>query len=99
MMKVTLTKKQKNFLIHISNQIVTFERNKFYNIHHIENKTISAFITWLKDASHTCNLKNYAPESAIVDSVISKCTSNRLRHQLLCEPKLDLIKFWSTSKK
>ena len=96
---MTLTKKQKNFLIHISNQNVTFERNKFYNIHHIENKTISAFITWLKDASHTCNLKNYAPESAIVDSVISKCTSNRLRHQLLCEPKLDLIKFWSTSKK
>ena len=60
---------------------ITFERNEFYNIHQIENKTISAFITQLKDASHTCDLKNYAPESAIVDSVISKCTSNRLRHQ------------------
>ena len=27
---------------------VTFERNKFYNIHQMENETISAFITRLK---------------------------------------------------
>ena len=69
---------------------VTFERNKFYNIHQMENEIISVFVTRLKDASRRCNFENYTPEPAIVDRVISKCTSNRLRCRLLCEPKLDL---------
>ena len=69
---------------------VTFERNKFYNLHQMENETISAFVTRLKDASRTCDFENYSQESAIVDSVICKCVSNRLRHRLLHEPRLDL---------
>ena len=69
---------------------VTFEQNKFYNLHQMENETISAFVTRLKDASRTCDFENYSQESAIVDSVISKCVSNRLRRRLLREPKLDL---------
>ena len=55
-----------------------------------ENETISAFVTRLKDASRTCDFENYSQESAIVDSVICKCVSNRLRRRLLREPKLDL---------
>ena len=54
----------------------------------MENETMSAFVTRLKDALRTCDFKNYAPESAIVGSVIS--TSNRLRRRFLHEPKLDL---------
>ena len=68
---------------------VTFERNKFYNLHQMENETISAFVTRLKDASRKCDFENYSQESAIVDSVICKCVSNRFRRRLLREPKLD----------
>ena len=45
----------------------------------MENETISAFVTRLKDASRTCDFENYSQESTIVDSVICKCVSNRLR--------------------
>ena len=58
---------------------ITFERNKFYNIHQMENEAISVLVTRLKDASRTCDFANHTPEPAIVDSVISKCASNRLR--------------------
>ena len=56
----------------------------------MENEAISSFVTRLKDASNTCDFENCTPESEFVDSVISKCTSNRLRCRLLREPKLDL---------
>ena len=59
----------------------------------MENKTISAFVTWLKDASRTCDFENYSQESVIVDSVICKCVSNRLRRRLLHEPKFLLIQW------
>ena len=47
----------------------------------MENETMSAFVTRLKDALRTCDFENYAPESAIVGNVIS--TSNRLRRRFL----------------
>ena len=90
MMKVILMKKQIDSYFKPKAN-VTFERNKFYNLHQMENETISAFVTQLKDASHTCDFENYSQESAIVDSVICKCVSNRLRHQLLHEPRLDFV--------
>ena len=56
----------------------TFERNKFYNLHQLENETISAFATRLRDALCTCDYEHYSPDPAIVDNVVSKCLSNRL---------------------
>ena len=41
---------------------------------------------------YTCDFENYSQESAIVDSVICKCLSNRLRCRLLREPKLDFVR-------
>ena len=62
---------------------LTFERNKFHMAHQQENETISAFVTRLKYLSKTCDFGNYSTDNAILDQVISKCTSNNLRRRLL----------------
>ena len=71
---------------------VTFERNKFYSTHPNADEITSAYVTRLKDLSRSCGFDTYSSDSAVVDQVITKCKSNRLRRRLLREPNLTLPK-------
>ena len=71
---------------------LTFERNKFYTCVQTENETIAAYITKLKDKALTCKFDEYNTDNAIMDQVIHKCISNKLRRRLLREPDLTLEK-------
>ena len=67
---------------------VTFERNKFHSTTQLPEEPIAPYITRLLDLARTCNFNNYNADQAVVDQVISKCHSTKLRRRLLRETDL-----------
>ena len=70
----------------------TFERNIFYCTEQLQSESISSYIIRLKTKAETCDFDHYNADEAIVDQVISKCISTKLRRRLLRETDLDLDK-------
>lgn len=67
-----------------------YERHVFKMSAQKETETVSQYITRLRSLAKTCEFVDNDDE--IVDQVIEKCTSRKLRKRLLKEPDLDLAK-------
>ena len=65
-----------------------YERHLFRTCIQIDSETISQYVTRLRTLSKTCQFHD--PNDEIVDQVIEKCKSNKLRKRLLKEKDLDL---------
>ena len=71
---------------------ITFERYQFFSSIQGVNETTMSYITRLRDIARNCEFDTYNNNLAIVDQVISKCHSHKLRRQLLRETDLNLEK-------
>ena len=71
---------------------ISAERHKFRQISQQPGENIKQFCTKLAEAAKSCKFNEYSVEDAIIDSVIEKTHSTRLRRKLLMEDKLDLEK-------
>ena len=71
---------------------LTYERNKFYMCLPEEEEITSVYVTRLKDLARTCAFNEYSLDHAVVDQVVTKCKSSRLRRRLLREPNITLNK-------
>lgn len=62
---------------------LTFERSRFRATVQRDGQSFLAFITELKALRTNCDFNNYNADSALIDQFIEKCSSPKLRKQLL----------------
>ncbi|XP_057310511.1 uncharacterized protein K02A2.6-like [Hydractinia symbiolongicarpus] len=67
-----------------------YERHVFRTCAQKESESISQYVTRLRTLAKTCEFRDIDDE--IVDQVIEKCTSRKLRKRLLKESELTLVK-------
>jgi len=73
-----------------------YERFQFKQARQREGETIPSYITRLRNLALHCEFNNL--EEEVRDSVVSTCTSNRLKKKLLSEKNLTLEKVLSIGK-
>ena len=67
-----------------------YERHNFRSASQKSDESIDQYVTRLHTLSKTCEFHD--PRDEIVDQVIEKCSSSKLRKRLLREPELSLDK-------
>lgn len=77
---------------------VTFERSKFRAAVQRTGQGFMEYITELKELKSGCDFENYTADSAIIDQFIEKCSSTRLRKQLLGTAELTLTKLTALAR-
>ena len=71
---------------------ITLERHVFRNVSQLAEENIRTFITRLREQSSKCKFDEYSEDQALVDQIIEKCNSNKLRRKLLQEQNLTVEK-------
>ena len=62
---------------------IAFDRNNFRSIVQHENESMKDYVIRLRQAGNCCAFDDYSLEQAIIEQIVSKCTSPSLRKKLL----------------
>ena len=74
---------------------ITYERHLFRNLVQNGDESIKSFVTRLREQSYKCEFNAYSEDQALVDQVVEKCKSYKLRRKLLQERDLNIEKLTS----
>ena len=77
---------------------LTFERSKFRAAVQKTGQGFMEYLTELKELRTGCEFDKYTPETAVIDQFIEKCSSARLRKQLLGTIDLTLDKLTTMAR-
>ena len=69
---------------------ISCERHHFRVINQEANESVKSYVTRLREAAKNCEFENYSIDAAVIDQVIEKTSSTKLRRKLLMEDKLTL---------
>ena len=69
---------------------ISCERHHFRVINQEAGESIKSYVTRLREAAQNCEFQNYSIDAAVIDQVIEKTSSAKLRRKLLMEDKLTL---------
>lgn len=74
---------------------IRYERHQFRQCYQLKDETMAQYVTRLRVLAKTCNFTDN--DDAIIDQVIEKCESGKLRKTLLKDLELTLDKILSTA--
>ena len=76
---------------------LSVERHKFRILVQENCENMKSYVTRLREAAQNCNFSEYSSDAAIIDQVIEKTTSTKLRRKLMNEDNLTLEKLVKTA--
>ena len=76
---------------------ISCERHNFRKLIPEAGESIKSFVTRLREAGQNCEFEDYSLDAAIIDQVIEKTTSSKLRRMLLMKEKLTLESLLKTA--
>ena len=94
--KIIITKLLYDYFLPKKN--LTFERSKFRAAVQKTGQGFMEYLTELKELRTGCEFDKYTPETAVIDQFIEKCSSARLRKQLLGTIDLTLDKLTTMAR-